>query len=203
MEGQPEKLAGARQRSQVETRSRLLQAAVTLWAKNGSTNTTTKDLASAAGVAVGTVYLHFKDKEALLEEVLKIALRHLKQELARTATRETDGRALVRQKMQGLTNFTIAYPEMAAVLFDAGNLSTRAGREAQDFLTKSQESGLVAGIAAGHYRGDLNAALTARALVGILVQVLGAWARDPALASAEEVVQVLTELRIHGLNPRA
>lgn len=202
MEGQPEKLPTARQRSQTETRARLMESAIKLFAASGSINTTTKDLAAEAGVAVGTVYLHFRDKDALLEEVLKVALRHLKLELSQAATKPKDSGTLVRQKMEGLVNFTENNPELAAILFDAGNLATSAGRDALEFLTKSQENGLLAGISAGYYRGDLHAGLTARALVGILVQVLGWWARNPETARNEVVVDVLTELRLHGLDPK-
>jgi AcrR family transcriptional regulator len=199
VEGQPEKLPNARQRSQAQTRARLLEAAARLFAKNGCINTTTKDLAQEAGVAVGTVYLHFQDKDALLDAVLKLALTYLRQEMARQEPGHATGNALVEGKMAGLVGFTESYTDLAAVLFDPGNLATLPGREALDFLTKSQESGLRAGITARYYRGDLHSGLAARAMVGILVQVLGWWARNQDAADRDEVIEVLTEMRLRGL----
>lgn len=199
MEGQPQKLPNARQRSQIETRTRLLEVAAHLFAQDGCNKTTTKNLASHAGVAVGTVYLHFGDKDALLQEVLKTSISRLKQEMGKISPGETDGFSLVQAKMNGLANFTRRFPDLAAVLFDPGNLATPAGQEAANFLTKSQENGLMAGISAGYYRGDLHSGLAARALVGILVQILGWWARNPQAASQTEIVEILTELRMNGL----
>lgn len=201
MEGQPQKPPNARQRSQKETRERLLAAAAELFAKNGCIKTTTKELANQAEVSVGTVYLHFQDKDALLQEVLKTSLVHLKQELGKIQPGETDGFSIVQAKMNGLANFTRRFPDLAAVLFDPGNLASRPGREAADFLTRSQENGLMAGISAGYYRGDLHSGLAAKALVGILVQILGWWARNHKAASQTEIVEILTELRMNGLKP--
>ena len=181
-----------------QTRARLLEAAAQLFAKNGSTNTTTKDLALQAEIAVGTVYLHFPDRDSLLDAVLKIALTYLRQEMGKLEP-DLQGSLVVREKMAGLVNFTQRFPDLAAVLFDPGNLATQPGREALDFLSRSQESGLRAGIAAGYYRGDLNSGLASRAMVGILVHVLGWWARNLEAASAEEVIEVLTEMRLRGL----
>ena len=74
MEGERQPVAGARRRSQEATRNALIEAAAGLFAAHGSAGTRTADIARAAGVAVGTVYLHFKDKDALLKEVLRVAL---------------------------------------------------------------------------------------------------------------------------------
>jgi len=202
MDPQLQKQPGARQRSQIDTRERIIASATHLFAENGSNKTTTKDLAQDAGVAVGTIYLHFKDKDAILQAVLETALVRLKQELAKFPTDQTSGYDLVQAKMSGLADFTGRFPDLAAVLFDAGNLASSPGQIALEFLTRSQENGLMTGIVAGHYRGDLHSGLAARALVGILVQILGWWGKNPQAVSRTEVVEVLTELRLNGLKPR-
>ncbi len=202
MEGQPEKTTNARERSQQATRSRILTGAARLFAESGSKSTTTKMIAEAAGVAVGTIYLHFKDKDGLLKDVLKTALTRLKQELAKQPAGSQSGPDLVRTKMEALADFTHRFPHLAAVLFDPANLGTPAGREAHAFLLKSQENGLMAGISAGYYRGDIHSGLVARAMVGILVEVLGWWGRNPQAATRSEVVETLVEMRMHGLKPR-
>ena len=60
-----------RQTSQTEedTRTKILQAALQLFAKRGYEGTTTKDLAKSAGVAEGTLFRHFHSKKAILIEV--------------------------------------------------------------------------------------------------------------------------------------
>jgi len=197
-----ENTPNARQRSQEATRQRLIEAGARLFAESGSINTRTSDIARTAGVAVGTMYLHFKDKDALLKDVLRLALNGLKQELAKSDPSQTVGEEQVRAKMKGLAAFADRQPGLAAVLFDGHNLASGAGREAWDFLIKSQEQSLVAGIAAGLYRGDLHTGLAARAQVGMMVQVLGWYARNPEAVNREAVAEVLTETRLHGLQPR-
>lgn len=51
------------------TRTKILQAALRLFAKRGYDGTTTKDLAKSAGVAEGTLFRHFASKKAILIEV--------------------------------------------------------------------------------------------------------------------------------------
>ncbi len=52
-----------------DTRTRILKAALQLFARKGYDATTTKDLAAAAGVAEGTLFRHFTNKKAILIEV--------------------------------------------------------------------------------------------------------------------------------------
>lgn len=51
------------------TRNRILKAALALFARQGYDGTTTKDLASKAGVAEGTLFRYFPNKKAILIEV--------------------------------------------------------------------------------------------------------------------------------------
>ena len=51
------------------TRTKILQAALQLFARQGYDGTTTRDLAAKAGVAEGTLFRHFPNKKAILIEV--------------------------------------------------------------------------------------------------------------------------------------
>ena len=55
--------------SEEQTRTKILQAAQKLFARQGYDGTTTRDLASAAGIAEGTIFRHFPNKKAILIEV--------------------------------------------------------------------------------------------------------------------------------------
>ncbi|BAZ46848.1 TetR family transcriptional regulator [Chondrocystis sp. NIES-4102] len=52
-----------------DTRSKILQAALKLFARQGYDGTTTKDLAKFAGIAEGTLFRYFANKKAILIEV--------------------------------------------------------------------------------------------------------------------------------------
>ena len=53
------------------TRARLLAAAVDAFAERGFHGTTTRDIASAAGMSPAAVYVHFRSKEDLLEQIAR------------------------------------------------------------------------------------------------------------------------------------
>ncbi|MEL6787281.1 MAG: TetR/AcrR family transcriptional regulator [Cyanobacteria bacterium J06607_15] len=55
--------------TEADTRTKILKAALQLFAKRGYEGTTTKDLAKSAGVAEGTLFRHFSNKKAILVEV--------------------------------------------------------------------------------------------------------------------------------------
>ncbi|HJZ31282.1 MAG TPA: TetR/AcrR family transcriptional regulator [Hyphomicrobiaceae bacterium] len=65
---------GARTRPAAARRQAILEAALTEFAARGYEAARLDDVAAAAGVAKGTLYLYFKDKQALFEELVLGAL---------------------------------------------------------------------------------------------------------------------------------
>ena len=63
--------ATRRQLQYVDTHKRLFDVAVGLLAKNGYHATTVQDIATAAGVAKGTFFLHYPTKDAVVMELLR------------------------------------------------------------------------------------------------------------------------------------
>ena len=57
-----------------ERREAIIQAAMDEFIARGFAATRLDDIAKRAGVAKGTIYLHFKDKESLFEELIRTAL---------------------------------------------------------------------------------------------------------------------------------
>lgn len=56
-----------------ERRRAIVDAAMPLFAEKGFAGTTTRDLAAAAGVSEALLYRHFPSKEALYQEILRVA----------------------------------------------------------------------------------------------------------------------------------
>jgi len=54
---------------ETDTETKILKAALHLFAQRGYSGTTTKDLAQSAGVAEGTLFRHFENKKAILVAV--------------------------------------------------------------------------------------------------------------------------------------
>ncbi len=59
----------SKQKTELNTRDKILQAAQKLFARNGYDGTTTRELAEKAGIAEGTLFRHFTNKKAILVEV--------------------------------------------------------------------------------------------------------------------------------------
>jgi AcrR family transcriptional regulator len=70
-----------RKKAKKETREKLLVAAKDEFVKNGLLNISTVDIAKRAGVAHGTVFFHFQNKENLLVEVFDRELLKITDEL--------------------------------------------------------------------------------------------------------------------------
>lgn len=60
--------------AKVATKERIVSAAVKLFAKQGWDGTTTRDLATAAGIAAGTLFNYFQSKEAVVASLVSDAL---------------------------------------------------------------------------------------------------------------------------------
>src|SRR5216110_1727989 len=57
-----------------ERRAAIIEAALDEFTARGFAATRLDDIAKRAGVAKGTIYLHFKDKESMFEELIRIAI---------------------------------------------------------------------------------------------------------------------------------
>src|SRR6187200_296252 len=57
-----------------ERRAAIVEAALDEFIARGFTATRLDDVARRAGVAKGTIYLHFKDKESMFEELIRTAI---------------------------------------------------------------------------------------------------------------------------------
>src|SRR6266699_3180747 len=66
--------ASARVARQAERRQAILDAALDEFAARGFAATRLDDVAARAGVAKGTIYLHFRDKQALFQELVTTML---------------------------------------------------------------------------------------------------------------------------------
>jgi AcrR family transcriptional regulator len=68
------KSAANRAEKAAERRAAIVEAALNEFIVRGFTATRLDDVARRAGVAKGTIYLHFKDKESMFEELVRTAL---------------------------------------------------------------------------------------------------------------------------------
>src|SRR5712675_3515834 len=70
----PAQAASNRAGRTAERRAAIVDAAFDEFVARGFTATRIDDIAKRAGVAKGTIYLHFKDKESMFEELIRTAI---------------------------------------------------------------------------------------------------------------------------------
>lgn len=89
-----ERKSGRREAVRAFKREAILQAARKIFARDGLNAATLRAIAAEAGIAVGTVYLHYPAKEALYAEMLAGSLADLQKYL-----REAVGKAASDEKL--------------------------------------------------------------------------------------------------------
>ena len=86
---------GTRAARRDERRAAILGAALEEFAARGFAATRLDDVARRAGVAKGTIYLHFRDKESLFQELVRAMLSPLVGTIEAAALRDLPVRAVV------------------------------------------------------------------------------------------------------------
>jgi AcrR family transcriptional regulator len=83
-------------------RDQIVQAAVRLFSEQGYYQTTMDDIAKAADVSKGLIYLYFKDKNDVLFYTLRFVLEMYESDVAPTLVRNENPLAMLRLALHGL-----------------------------------------------------------------------------------------------------
>lgn len=182
-------------RHRAETRRRLVAAATELFAREGLPATTSTRIARAAGVAAGTFYLHFADKQALFREIAFGALAALREEM--DAAQRAAGpqlEAQLRARMERLVAFADGHRDLVRIVFGRGHEAGTIGAELADELFPGVAGRLRERIAEGRADPGLHPAVAAQALIAAWTRIVAWWAEDPSRAPREAVVETLVRL---------
>lgn len=183
-------------RHRAETRRRLVAAATELFASEGLRGTTSTQIARAAGVAAGTFYLHFADKEALFREIAFGALAELREQMdaAHRGAAQRGREAQLRARMERLVAFAAEKRDLVRIVFGRGHEAGTIGDEMADELFPGVEARLRERIAEGRADAGLHAGVAAQALIAGWTRVVAWWVEDPSRAPREAVVETLVRL---------
>ena len=78
-----------------ERREQILDAALETFSSKGATQARVEDVAAAAGIAKGTVYLHFESKDDIVQSLLERFLDAELEEIVRLATGESVAHSII------------------------------------------------------------------------------------------------------------
>jgi TetR/AcrR family fatty acid metabolism transcriptional regulator len=191
-----------------DKRDRILDAAVSVFAKTGFHATKVSDIARQAGVADGTIYLYFRSKEELLvslfEDRLERLLQYLELELEKIDSVPQKFRRIVELQLGLLQDER----ELAEVMTIILRESTKLIKEfaAPKFMQYLDAIARVVaeGQARGDFRSDISPHLVARSTFGALDGIALTWAvgRGEPEALTRAAAQ-LADLLLRGLSPVA
>ncbi len=190
-----------RQANKQETRRQLLRAGIDLFTEKGYVNTRAAEIAERAGVAVGTLYLHFGDKEGLLSAILVEEANGLHEHVLRIYDHPPkDSYALARAHIEAIMDYIEHDPAAARFLLNYILTDTVIRSDVLDNIIAQVSRSLQVGAEAGVYRSDIDFDLAARAEVNMNLGVLSWWSEHRDQVSREQVIDTLTKFRHSGLH---
>ena len=190
-----------------DKRERILDAAVRVFAKKGFYATRVSEVAKAAGVADGTIYLYFSSKDELLvslfEDRVERLLRFLEKELPPGASASEKLRRVIELQL-GLLEGERDLAEVITVIL---RQSTKLMKEyaAPKFTAYLDAIARIVaeGQSSGEFRADVSPHLAARAIFGALDGIAMTWALGKAdRGGLVRASGQLAELVLRGLAPR-
>lgn len=190
-----------------DKRERILSAAIRVFASRGFHATRVSDVASAAGVADGTIYLYFKSKDALLvslfESHVERLLAFLEKELPRSVSPSEKLKRIVEVQLGLLEGERDLAEVVTVILRQSTKLLKQYAAPKFNAYLDAIASVIADGQATGEMRKDISPHLAARAIFGALDGIAMTWALGKAergglvWASAQ-----LGQILLGGLTPR-
>ncbi|WP_341392985.1 TetR/AcrR family transcriptional regulator [Arthrobacter sp. G119Y2] len=174
-----------------DTAQRLLDSATEAFAAKGFHGTTTRDIASGAGVTSGAVYVHHKSKEDLLYSISKVGHERTL-ELVRASTASADGpldqmsalvRSLVEWQAANHTKSRVVNFELPALSEEHLRDVLGMRHQVEDEFRRIVEDGLAQGV---FDVPDANMAVVT--LLSLCIDV-ARWYRSDGRLSAAEIAE--------------
>jgi len=181
---------------------RILDAAVRVFAKKGFFQSRISDIADEAGVADGTVYLYFKNKDDLLISIFEVKMREVVERFHKEISEKKDAAARLECLIQMHFDEFQSNPDLAAVFQVELRQSNRFMREYKKSELK-QYLDLIGEIVElgqqeGAFRSDIPVGLAKRMIFGTLDEVVSTWVLAERRFGLESLVEPLVDLFLRG-----
>jgi TetR/AcrR family fatty acid metabolism transcriptional regulator len=190
-----------------DRRDTLLRAAIDTFAARGYFNAQVADVARAAGVAAGTVYLYFRSKDDLLvsifEKTMTDAIAAGRQGIAALPDAPAQLRAIARMHLDRLGR-----DRALAIVFQVELRQSTKFMERFSTTHLREYLGVIrdviaGGQAAGHLRSDMNATFAAKLFFGMLDEMATNWILSKRKYSLAAEADPIAELFIAGMRNTA
>lgn len=187
-----------------DKRAAILRAAIQVFARNGYFNSKVADIARAAGVADGTVYLYFKSKEEILHSVFNQTM----DEAIAAGRAEVANLTHPREKLQAIARNHLALlgadRDLAVVFQVELRGSTKFMEEfsaaGMGIYLQDIRAAIEEGQAAGVFRKGLNAKVLAKILFGALDEMATNWILSPRRYELAPLADQVLDIFFNGVN---
>jgi TetR/AcrR family fatty acid metabolism transcriptional regulator len=186
-----------------EKRQRILRAAIDEFARKGYFSARMADVAKAASVADGTLYLYFEGKEHLLisifDDVLSRSVAQLREQLAQLDDPIAKLRAMIRLHLETLAEDR----SLAHVL----QIETRHSRQFMSLLTRGRlgeyfdliRAIIEEGQKVGVFRRELSPGLATNIIFGAVDELVNSWLLSEEPGDLARLDGPLMDLLSHGM----
>lgn len=190
----------------IDKRDAIMRAATQVFAQRGFFNAQVADVARAAGVAAGTVYLYFRSKDDLLvslfERTMKDAIAEGKAALAGAVDPRDRLSRIARLHLERLGRDR----DLAVVFQVELRQSTKfmerfSSSYLREYLGLIREA-VEAGQAAGLFRQDVSATAAAKILFGALDEMATNWMLSPRKYPLADDADTVIDLFLNGVGCR-
>jgi len=187
-----------------DKRALILRAATRVFARNGYFNSKVADIARAADVADGTVYLYFKSKEEILHSIFDQNIA----EVIAAGRKLIEGLGAPREKLRRIAKLhleRLGADRDLAVVFQVElrgstkfmeEFSAAGFAEYLTLLRRTFEEGQRAGV----FRKELNAKVAAKILFGALDEMATNWIISKRSYKLEPMADVVMDVFLNGVS---
>jgi TetR/AcrR family fatty acid metabolism transcriptional regulator len=182
---------------------RILDAAISVFAEQGFFQSTIAQIAKEAGVADGTIYLYFKNKDDILVQFYQYKTRQIferfREAVNKPATAEEKLRCLIRvhlQEFQKDRNMAIVYQ---AETHQNRTLGTELIKEMSKMYRDIISEVVELGQEEGTIRRDLYMGLVKRFINGAVDEVINSWIHSGGKYDLVTMADPLVDLFITGI----
>ena len=187
-----------------DKRERILKAAVKVFARDGFFHAKVEEIARVAGVATGTTYLYFENKDYILitifEEEMVPIIEAMKAELGKSQTAKGKIAAFIARHLQMVEE----HPDMAQLLVVEIRQSSKfmhgyAGTKFKEYLDIISEA-FVEGQKNGEFREDIQPSLFKQIVFGAVDQISMNWTLSKSKKiSLRQSADQITSIILHGI----
>ncbi|MCC7381614.1 MAG: TetR/AcrR family transcriptional regulator [Deltaproteobacteria bacterium] len=194
-----------RKASREDKRRRIIDAAVDVFADKGFFSARVSEIAEAAGVADGTIYLYFKSKDEILISLFREKMTEILHRFQEMMAATDDPEEQIRRYIAEHLALVAAQPKLMQVLTvelrqSAGFMKEQTPQAFGRYLAllaSVVESGQRRGI----FRKDASAILVGRAIFGAVDEISLAWVLggSPEPLRAADIAAELSAVFLRGL----